>query len=161
LLHSFCSLCPATAAQKKPAAVHNLSPESVNTAEWRRGNLSPTLLLKLQVVLDRPHASPGEIDANRGENTRKAVAAFRDMRSLGGGEQVDDRLWRALADKDNEPALVIYTITEKDVAGPFIDEVPKDYREKAALSATCARRVVSSTTLATMPGTRISRSALF
>jgi lipoprotein-anchoring transpeptidase ErfK/SrfK len=126
-------VAPATAEQKKPAAVHNLRPESVNTAEWRRGNLSPTLLLKLQVLLDRARASPGEIDAKRGENTRKAVAAFRDMRGLGGGEQVDERLWRALADKDNEPALVTYRITEMDVAGPFIDEVPIDYREKAAL----------------------------
>jgi len=124
---------PATAEQKKPAAVHNLSPESVNTAEWRRGNLSPTFLLKLQVLLDRARASPGEIDAKRGENTLKAVAAFRDMRGLGGGEQVDERLWRALADKDNKPALVTYRITEMDVAGPFIDEVPIDYREKAAL----------------------------
>jgi lipoprotein-anchoring transpeptidase ErfK/SrfK len=88
--------------------------------------------LKLQVLLDRAHASPGEIDANRGENTRKAVAAFREMQGLSGREQVDERLWRALADKDNEPALVTYTITEKDVAGPF-DEVPNDYREKAAL----------------------------
>jgi lipoprotein-anchoring transpeptidase ErfK/SrfK len=124
---------PAIAAQRKPAAVHNLGLESVNTAEWRRGKISPSLLLKLQVLLDRAHASPGEIDANRGENTRKAVAAFREMRNLGSGEQVDETLWRALADKDNEPALVIYTITEKDVAGPFIDEVPKDYREKATL----------------------------
>jgi len=124
---------PATAEQKKPAAVHNLSPESVNTAEWRRGNLSPTFLLKLQVLLDRARASPGAIDAKRGENTLKAVAAFRDMRGLGGGEQVDERLWRALADKDNKPALVTYRITEMDVAGPFIDEVPIDYREKAAL----------------------------
>jgi lipoprotein-anchoring transpeptidase ErfK/SrfK len=124
---------PATAAPKRPAAAHNLSLESVNAAEWRRGALSPALLLKLQVLLDRAHASPGEIDANRGENTRKAVAAFREIRGLGSGELLDERLWRTLADKDNEPVLVMYTIAEKDVAGPFIDEVPKDYREKAAL----------------------------
>ena len=31
------------------------------------------------------------------------------------------------------PALVIYTITEKDVSGPFIEKVPEDYREKASL----------------------------
>jgi hypothetical protein len=120
-------IVPAIAVQKKPAAVHNVSLENVNTAEWRRGKISPNLLLKLQGLLDRAHTSPGEIDANHGENARKAGAAFREMR--GGGEQVDERLWRALADKENEPALVMSTITEKDVAGPFIDEVPKDYRE--------------------------------
>jgi lipoprotein-anchoring transpeptidase ErfK/SrfK len=91
------------------------------------------LLVKLQVLLDRAHASPGEIDANRGENTRKAMAAFREMRGLGGGEQIDERLWRALVDNDHGPALVTYMIAEKDVAGPFIDKVPKDYREKASL----------------------------
>jgi hypothetical protein len=69
----------------------------------------------------------------RGENTRKAVTAFREMRGLGSGEQIDERLWRALADNAQEPALVTYTITEKDVAGPFIEKVPKDYREKASL----------------------------
>jgi lipoprotein-anchoring transpeptidase ErfK/SrfK len=42
-------------------------------------------------------------------------------------------LWRALADNDREAALVTYTITDKDVAGPFIEKVPKDYREKASL----------------------------
>jgi lipoprotein-anchoring transpeptidase ErfK/SrfK len=124
---------PLAAAQKKPAAMHNLSLENVNAAEWRRGNVSPALQLKLQVLLDRAHASPGEIDANRGENTRKAVAAFREMRGLAGGEQIDERLWHGLTDKDSEPALITYSITEKEVAGPFIDQVPKDYREKAAL----------------------------
>jgi lipoprotein-anchoring transpeptidase ErfK/SrfK len=56
------------------------------------------------------------------------------MRGLGGGEQIDQGLWRALIDKDgDEPPLVTYTITQKDVAGPFIDPVPKDYRDKASL----------------------------
>src|SRR6266496_893781 len=126
-------VAPASAARKQAAAAHNVSLESVNNAEWRGGNLSAPLLVKLQVLLDRAHASPGEIDANRGENTRKAVAAFREMRGLGGGERIDERLWHALADNDREAALVAYTITDKDVAGPFIDKVPKDYREKASL----------------------------
>jgi lipoprotein-anchoring transpeptidase ErfK/SrfK len=123
----------AHAARKQGSAVHNFSPESVNKAEWRGGNISTPLLVKLQVLLDRAHASPGEIDATRGENTRKAVAAFREMRGLGRGEQIDEKLWRALVENDQEPALTTYTITQKDVAGPFIDKVPNDYREKASL----------------------------
>ena len=124
---------PASAAPKKPTAAHNLTVESVNNAEWRRGNVPAPLLLRLQVLLDRAHASPGQIDGTRGENTRKAVAAFRQMRALGSGEQLDERLWRALTENDTEPALITYTIADKDVAGPFIEEVPEDYREKAAL----------------------------
>src|SRR5436190_2895290 len=126
-------IAPAFAARKQAAATHNVTLESVNNAEWRGGNLSAPALVKLQVLLDRAHASPGEIDSSRGENTRKAVAAFREMRGLGGDEQIDERLWRALADSNSEPALITYTIAGKDVAGPFIDKVPKDYREKAGL----------------------------
>jgi len=124
---------PASAAPKKPTATHNLTVESVNHAEWRRGNIPAPLLLRLQVLLDRAHASPGQIDGTRGENTRKAVAAFRQMRALGSGEHVDERLWRAITENDTEPALIMYTIADKDVAGPFIEQVPQDYREKVAL----------------------------
>src|SRR4029078_2334550 len=105
----------AVAARKPSAAAQSLSIESVNDATWRRGNLSTPVLLKLQVLLDRAHASPGQIDATHGQNMRKAVAAFREMQSLGRGEQVDDALWRALIEKDREPVLVNYTISEKDV----------------------------------------------
>jgi lipoprotein-anchoring transpeptidase ErfK/SrfK len=124
---------PVSAARKQTSAAHNLTLESVNSSEWRRGNVPAPVLLKLQVLLDRAHASPGQIDGTRGENTRKAVAAFREMHSLGSGEQIDERLWRALTENDSEPALVTYTIADKDIAGPFIEEVPQDYREKAAL----------------------------
>jgi lipoprotein-anchoring transpeptidase ErfK/SrfK len=124
---------PAHGARKQVSAAHNLSLESVNNVEWRGGNISTPVLVKLQVLLDRAHASPGEIDATRGENTRKAVAAYREMRGLGRGEQIDEKLWRAIVENDREPALSTYTITEKDVAGPFIDNVPNDFREKASL----------------------------
>ena len=96
----------ATAARKQVGAAQSLSLESVNGATWRRGNLAAPILLKLQVLLDRAHASPGQIDATQGENMRKAVAAFREMRRLGRGEQVDEQVWRALTEKDREPVLV-------------------------------------------------------
>jgi lipoprotein-anchoring transpeptidase ErfK/SrfK len=127
------SMAPAVAAQKRAAETENLDLETVNKAEWRRGTASAAFLLRLQVLLDRAHASPGQIDSRRGENLHKAIAAFREMRGLGTGQQLDGPVWRALADNDSEPALVTYTITERDVSGPFIDKVPSDYREKAAL----------------------------
>ena len=125
---------PAFSASKR-ASGQKLSMEDVNSAQWRGkgGNVSTALLVKLQILLDRAHASPGQIDATRGENTRKAIVAYRDMRGLAGGERIDEPLWRALTDHDSEPALTTYVITKKDVAGPFIEKVPDDYREKASL----------------------------
>jgi len=126
---------PASSAPKASAPTA-LSMENVNSAEWRgQGRDVPTpLLVKLQVLLDRAHASPGQIDATRGENTRKAVAAYREMRGLSGsGDRIDQTLWRSLTKSDSEPALVTYVVTEKDIKGPFIEKVPEDYREKAAL----------------------------
>ena len=72
---------PASSAPKA-SAPKALSMDSVNNAQWRgQGRNVPTpLLVKLQILLDRAHASPSQIDATRGENTRKAVAAYREMR---------------------------------------------------------------------------------
>src|SRR5215510_1078427 len=139
---------PGVAAAKKSAAHRQLTMEAVNDAEWSRGASQPSraLLVKIQVLLDRAHASPGEIDAKRGENTRKAVVAFREMRDLGSGERIDEQLWRALVDQDSEPILVRYSISNDDVDGPFIDHVPKDFRDKAKLkrlSYTSARELLA------------------
>jgi peptidoglycan hydrolase-like protein with peptidoglycan-binding domain len=110
----------AVSAPRKTPAARNLSMEAVNNAEWRgkSDSTSTALLVKLQILLDRADASPGQIDATRGENTRKAVVAYREMRGLPGGEKIDEQLW-TLIKNDQQPALVTYTIAEKDTAGPW------------------------------------------
>lgn len=111
-----------------------LTMASVNEAEWQdQVKPSTSLLVKLQVLLDRAHASPGVIDGKLGENTRKAIAAFSEMKGLDPTEQVNEQLWRALVEADIEPALTTYKITEKDTRGPFSKKIPEDYRDKAAL----------------------------
>jgi lipoprotein-anchoring transpeptidase ErfK/SrfK len=118
------------ARQRSPS----LSLESVNDAAWRaRGKPSATLLVKLQVLLDRAHASPGEIDGTLGENTRKAIAAYAEMKGLEPTEQVTEKLWHAITESDAEPALVSYKIAEKDIRGPFSKKIPEDFRAKAAM----------------------------
>jgi hypothetical protein len=74
-----------TARQRSPS----LSLESVNDAAWQaRAKPSATLLVKLQVLLDRTHSSPGEIDGTLGENTHKAIAAYAEMKGLEPTEQL-------------------------------------------------------------------------
>jgi peptidoglycan hydrolase-like protein with peptidoglycan-binding domain len=132
LLASLLALPPTelAARQRSPS----LSLESVNDAAWQaQAKPSTTLLVKLQVLLDRAHASPGEIDGTLGENTRKAIAAYAEMKGLEPTEQLTEQLWRAVTESDAEPALLSYKITEKDTRGPFSKKIPEDFRAKAAM----------------------------
>ena len=120
---------PAVAAPQQ-----GLTAAEVNDAQWdRQGQRSGAVVLKAQVLLDRARASPGEIDGNMGENTRKALRAFRQMHGLRPGERLDEQVWRALTQGQSDPALVRYTITEEDVAGPFAETIPNDYKEKSQM----------------------------
>ena len=73
----------------------SLTFESVNDSHWEaQVKPSASLLVKLQVLLDRAHASPGVIDGKLGENTRRAIAAFSEMKGLERTEQANEPLWR-------------------------------------------------------------------
>jgi peptidoglycan hydrolase-like protein with peptidoglycan-binding domain len=112
----------------------DLSPETVNAAEWQgQGKLSTPILVKVQVLLDRAHASPGEIDGTLGENTHKAIAAYAEMKGLQPSEEINEQLWRTVTESAAEPALVTYKITEKDIRGPFSKKIPEDFRANAAM----------------------------
>lgn len=77
--------------------------------------------LALQVGLDRAGFSPGEIDAAPGQNTDRAMAAFK--AAYGNTE-----LGEAYANP-----VVSYAITPEDAAGPFVEQVPEDMMEKSKL----------------------------
>jgi lipoprotein-anchoring transpeptidase ErfK/SrfK len=84
----------------------------------------PPQALALQVALDRAGFSPGEIDGKNGPKTRVALAEFQKHAGTSG----------AALTPAAQP-LVDYTITAEDVAGPFIDAMPKDMMESAKLPA--------------------------
>src|SRR4029450_1478526 len=122
------------ARQRSPS----LTFETVNDAAWEtQGKSSTLLVVKLQVLLDRASASPGEIDGTLGENTRKAIAAYAEMKGLEPTEQLTQQLWRAIIESYAEPALVSYKIAEKDTRGPFSKKIPEDFCAKADMERLC------------------------
>jgi len=90
--------------------------------------------LRLQVLLDRAHFSPGEIDGVPGENTRQALRAYRASHGLHEQSDFGPRTLKALEGKGAFPTLVPYTVTEEDTRGPFVT-IPNELMDQAALPA--------------------------
>lgn len=86
-----------------------------------------------EVLLERAHFSPGEIDGVFGSNVAKAVAGFQRSRGLPDSGELDEATWAEL-ERDSTPTLIDYTITDADAAGPYI-EIPTDMIEKSKLPA--------------------------
>lgn len=89
--------------------------------------------LAVQIALDRAGFSPGEIDGQAGTKTRLALSEFQKSSSLQPSGVVNEETLAALRVAP-EP-LVNYTITQQDVAGPFIDKMPRDLMEASKLPA--------------------------
>lgn len=123
---------PAATPPSPPATPAPSAGPSVTTSASSAS--SPRDALRLQVLLDRAHFSPGEIDGTSGGNTARALDAFRRERGLRAGGPATEEDWRAL-ETDGAPTLVDYTLTENDVKGPYQRSIPVDMMEKAKLDA--------------------------
>jgi Uncharacterized protein conserved in bacteria len=75
-------------------------------------------LIRVQILLDRTAFSPGVIDGYDGQNTRQAIAAWRQAQGLSGAG-VDAALIAALAQASPGAVTQRYSLTEDDVSGPF------------------------------------------
>jgi lipoprotein-anchoring transpeptidase ErfK/SrfK len=117
------------AATLSAAAANNVSGKPiVNSSSYRSA-----AVLRAQILLDRAHFSPGEIDGRFGASMRGAVTAFNFAKRTNAGARVNAATWKAL-NLDPAPAIVSYTLTAADVAGPFTP-MPEEMADKAKLPA--------------------------
>jgi lipoprotein-anchoring transpeptidase ErfK/SrfK len=132
------------------ASAAQLDAETINRSEWKaKGAAQETTspaLIKMQVLLDRAHFSPGEIDGKSGENSNKAVRSF--ARAQGGGQSstMTAELWQKLNDTFKDPAIVEHRLSEADVKGPFLDKLPakmEDMKDLPALSYTSVKEKIA------------------
>ena len=126
------SASAASTATAKPAEPADLwTPATPLARAAADAELEADDPLRAQILLDRAHFSPGEIDGVSGSNTTRAIAAFRDANDLGAGDGLDEATWAALRG-DGDPVLVDYTITDED-AGQDFEKIPGDMMQKAKL----------------------------
>src|SRR5689334_6306882 len=109
-----------------------IDPTAVNDPALRdvvRPKAPRAAIMRAQILLDRAHYSPGEIDAAYGQNLKRTISAYQRAHGLAASAEVDDATWTAL-DADTAPALRSYTLTANDVAGPFAP-IPTRMMDKA------------------------------
>ncbi len=132
------------------ACAAGLTADAINAAEPAAksalSNEKPTPLgVRLQVLLDRAHFSPGEIDGRFGENAKKALRAYAEAQQLPASDKLTDDLWARLK-ADSQAVMTTYTITDKDIAGPFLQKLParmEDMRGIPKLGYTSPREALA------------------
>jgi lipoprotein-anchoring transpeptidase ErfK/SrfK len=125
------------AAASGAAHAAPIDAQVINDAQWSDKKAEPKALspvmVKLQILLDRAHFSPGEIDGKSGENVDKAIAAYAAAR--GAGTRMTPELWQKLAETSQEPAIVEHKLSEADVKGPFAEKIPPKMEDMSDLKA--------------------------
>lgn len=91
--------------------------------------------LRVQVLLDRAHFSPGQIDASVGNVTHVILAAFQTQHGLPASGAPDEATVQALEQgQESVPTTTSYTVVYDDVRGPF-NPLPSDMMAEANLPA--------------------------
>ena len=111
---------PSTTAPAPSAPAPGTPAGATPTAATPSSAIKPDAgMIRLQILLDRSAFSPGQIDGLHGENTRQAIAAYREAKNLGSGDVADAALLQSLTTTDTGPVTQEYALTAADVSGPF------------------------------------------
>ena len=126
-----------------------INPDAINSAEPSIKSLTEDKAtpagVRLQVLLAKAHFSPGEIDGKFGENAKKALRAYAEAQQLPSADRPTEEVWKALR-ADDRPVTSDYTITDKDVAGPFLKKLPskmEDMKDIPELGYTSPREAIA------------------
>jgi lipoprotein-anchoring transpeptidase ErfK/SrfK len=110
----------------------HLDPAAVNHATYKEGarKVQRPLEIKLQILLDRAHTSPGLIDGRDGKNVENAVRIFEERSNLPVDGKLDSGVWELLQ-RGTIDVLVRYELKAEDLEGPFVETIPADFAEMA------------------------------
>lgn len=123
------------ASHPGPSAASPITAASISDAAPNGADdTAPSLVARAEILLERAHFSPGEIDALDGDNFRNAVRAFQQAHRLVVTGKLDAAAWSALASPDSAAVLKSYTISDADLAGPFTKAIPGRLEAMARLS---------------------------
>ena len=116
----------ADAVQYDPAVI-----VSAETLEEISSDMRSSAVVRAQILLDRNHFSPAEIDGRLGTTSQIALRGYQSARSIPVTGVVDAATWKML-NADKAPVLVAYNITDDDLMGPF-DPIPSDIYKQAEM----------------------------
>ena len=114
------ALLLSVSAYSTAAHTVELSQDAVNTAspsDWSEAEQSEgpnPFLIRVQILLDRAHVSPGVIDGYQGDNLTKAIRTFENRMRLPADGKIDESFWAALSE-DKAPVLQAYEISPDDL----------------------------------------------
>jgi len=90
-------------------------------------------VLASQVLLDRLGFGPGVIDGRGGRSFAEALRGFQEGRALPITGQLDAPTIQAMSAYSATPATIAVTLTQADLAGPFVGPIPHDPADQAKL----------------------------
>ncbi|HET7381510.1 MAG TPA: L,D-transpeptidase family protein [Pseudolabrys sp.] len=135
----------AGAAVAEPLEIETINNAQLHLPLPAKERINPTLI-KAQLLLDRAHFSPGEIDGKFGDNFKKALIAFAAAQGLNSRGELTDQMWQKLTATSSEPVLTKYTISNDDVRGPFVNSIPtklEQMKDLPVLAYTSAREKIA------------------
>ena len=135
----------AGAAVAEPLEIETINNAQLHLPLPAKEGINP-ILIKAQLLLDRAHFSPGEIDGKFGDNFKKALIAFAAAQGLNSRGELTDQMWQKLTATSSEPVLTKYTISNDDVRGPFVNGIPtklEQMKDLPVLAYTSAREKIA------------------